>query len=248
MTSEAPKLAPFNPTSGEAISVALRLLQPHAGDVIYDVGCGDGRFMTALAANSDGVRCVGVEYDPLHAGRAAQRLNAADAVQAIGDYRQESPSRLLLVEGDASKLSLVAPTPVAACGRLLSDTRLTRAQAAVCYAWSVKAVGVRGEEAGVRHALVAHTQADGTHTGHGQDATAASVLVHSLPAPATGVFCYLVPSGLALVEPMLREALEGGARVVTNMFQVPGWAERGWLRQKVVTKEGLPVYLYSLAG
>lgn len=238
MTSEVPKLAPFNPTSATAISVAIQLLQPRAEDVIYDIGCGDGRFMTALAAERASIQCIGVEYDSVHADRASQRIRAAASHSSCA--AAPACSRLLLVEGDASLLSLVQPTAVASCGRLLSDSRLSCAQAAHGYAWSVK--GSAGAEAGVRRREDSSAQAD----AGAKDGDVAAAGAEFLPAPATGVFCYLVPAGLARVEPMLRQALQGGARVVTNMFQVPGWAERGWLKQKVVTKEGLPVYLYSL--
>ena len=40
-----PKLAPFNPTSTEAIQIALDLLELKDDDVLYDLGCGDGRLL-----------------------------------------------------------------------------------------------------------------------------------------------------------------------------------------------------------
>ena len=40
-----PKLAPFNPTNLDAIHVALDLLHLTSNDVVYDLGCGDGRFL-----------------------------------------------------------------------------------------------------------------------------------------------------------------------------------------------------------
>lgn len=68
-------LAPFNPTSDEAIEAALDMAHIGPGDVVYDIGCGDGRLLVAAARL--GATCVGVEYDPIYAGRAEAR--AAEA-------------------------------------------------------------------------------------------------------------------------------------------------------------------------
>ena len=40
-----PKLAPYNPTSTEAIYTALELLELKDNDILYDLGCGDGRLL-----------------------------------------------------------------------------------------------------------------------------------------------------------------------------------------------------------
>ncbi len=39
------KLAPFNPTSLEVVAIALEMLQIGASDIVYDLGCGDARFL-----------------------------------------------------------------------------------------------------------------------------------------------------------------------------------------------------------
>ena len=49
MSSSSVRLAPFNPSAVEAIEIALRLLKPCAEDVVYDLGCGDGRFLVTVA-------------------------------------------------------------------------------------------------------------------------------------------------------------------------------------------------------
>ena len=46
-----PKLAPFNPTSTEAIQIALDLLELKDDDVLYDLGCGDGRLLIEVIMN-----------------------------------------------------------------------------------------------------------------------------------------------------------------------------------------------------
>jgi len=65
------------------------------------------------------------------------------------------------------------------------------------------------------------------------------------------VFVYLTPSGLTMLEPFLQRVLidgggASGGRIVSNAFRIPGWAERGWLRETVRDPHGLAVYCYAL--
>ena len=39
------KMAPYNPTDPAVISIAINFLQLRADDIVYDLGCGDGRFV-----------------------------------------------------------------------------------------------------------------------------------------------------------------------------------------------------------
>lgn len=43
------KLAPYNPTNVDCVTLALNLLELHDGDLLYDLGCGDGRFLVEVA-------------------------------------------------------------------------------------------------------------------------------------------------------------------------------------------------------
>ena len=71
------ELAPFNPTPPSAVDVALDMLGVGAGDVLYDLGCGDGRLVVAAAAR--GARAVGVELDAKFADKARAAVDAAGA-------------------------------------------------------------------------------------------------------------------------------------------------------------------------
>jgi len=44
-------LAPFNPSMQPVVSTALELLQLKADDVLYELGCGDGRVMVREISN-----------------------------------------------------------------------------------------------------------------------------------------------------------------------------------------------------
>jgi precorrin-6B methylase 2 len=42
------KLAPYNPTNLECVTLALNLLRLQQEDLLYDLGCGDGRFLVEV--------------------------------------------------------------------------------------------------------------------------------------------------------------------------------------------------------
>ncbi len=62
---------PFVPTPDKAIDRMLKLADVKPGDVVYDLGCGDGRIPVA-AALKYGVRAVGIDIDPDRIGEANQ--------------------------------------------------------------------------------------------------------------------------------------------------------------------------------
>jgi SAM-dependent methyltransferase len=68
------KLAPFNPSSEQIQEKAMELLALKEHDVLFDLGCGDGRLLVAAAKRHPGLRCVGVEIDPIFATRAKESI------------------------------------------------------------------------------------------------------------------------------------------------------------------------------
>lgn len=79
---DAPQLAPYVPTPQEVVDRMLQLAGVGKGDVVYDLGCGDGR-IPITAARTYGARGVGVDIDP-------QRIAEANA-----NARQASVSHLV---------------------------------------------------------------------------------------------------------------------------------------------------------
>ena len=71
---------PFVPTPPEVIDRMLELAEVKKGDVVYDLGSGDGRIVIR-AAKKYGVRGVGIEIDPDLVRRS--RLKAGD--EGVGD-------------------------------------------------------------------------------------------------------------------------------------------------------------------
>ncbi len=68
---DAAHLAPYVPTPQEVVDRMLQLGGVGKGDVVYDLGCGDGR-IPITAAKRFGARGVGVDIDP-------QRIAEANA-------------------------------------------------------------------------------------------------------------------------------------------------------------------------
>jgi predicted RNA methylase len=57
------KIVPYVPTPQEVVDRMLELAQVKKGDVVYDLGSGDGRIVVT-AAKKYGVRAIGFEIDP----------------------------------------------------------------------------------------------------------------------------------------------------------------------------------------
>lgn len=62
---------PYVPTTPEAVQAMLKLADVKKTDIVYDLGCGDGRIVIA-AAKAFGAHAVGIDIDP-------QRINEARA-------------------------------------------------------------------------------------------------------------------------------------------------------------------------
>jgi len=52
----------FVPTPQEVVDQMMKLANVHAGDVLYDLGCGDGR--TVITAAKLGARAIGIDINP----------------------------------------------------------------------------------------------------------------------------------------------------------------------------------------
>jgi SAM-dependent methyltransferase len=83
--------APYVSTPDAVVKAMLRLAEVRAGDVVYDLGCGDGRIVIA-AARDFGARGVGIDIDPrriAEANSAARSAGVADRVRfAVQDLFQ----------------------------------------------------------------------------------------------------------------------------------------------------------------
>ena len=73
---DAPQLAPYVPTPQEVVERMLTLAGVSKSDVVFDLGCGDGR-IPITAARKYGARGVGVDIDPQRIAEANANAKAA---------------------------------------------------------------------------------------------------------------------------------------------------------------------------
>lgn len=78
----------YEPSSPEIVKRMLELASVRQGDVLYDLGCGDGRIVVA-AAKTYGIRAVGIDIDPQRIAEANANAKAAGVTRLarfrIGD-------------------------------------------------------------------------------------------------------------------------------------------------------------------
>ncbi|MBI3919481.1 MAG: class I SAM-dependent methyltransferase [Betaproteobacteria bacterium] len=77
----------YDPTAPAVVRAMLRLGQVSARDVVYDLGCGDGRIVIA-AVRERGARGVCVDIDPRRIAESRENARAADVADRI-EFRNE---------------------------------------------------------------------------------------------------------------------------------------------------------------
>lgn len=76
-TEEPPKLdVPYVPTPQEVVDKMLEMGKVRRSDLLYDLGCGDGRIVVT-AARKYGARGVGIDIDPRRIEEAKQNAQQA---------------------------------------------------------------------------------------------------------------------------------------------------------------------------
>jgi cyclopropane fatty-acyl-phospholipid synthase-like methyltransferase len=91
---------PFVPTPVEVIDKMLELAEVKKGDVVYDLGSGDGRIVIR-AAQKFGVRAVGIEMDSWLLAKARKDAKAAGVTHLVEFRAQDA------LKADISKATVV---------------------------------------------------------------------------------------------------------------------------------------------
>ena len=81
------KIVPYVPTPPEVVERMLELAQVKKGDVLYDLGSGDGRIVV-IAAKKYGVRAIGFEIDPERIKESTENIRKA-GVGHLAEIRQQ---------------------------------------------------------------------------------------------------------------------------------------------------------------
>lgn len=86
---------PYEPSAPEVVRVMLQLAQPKPGEILFDLGCGDGRVVIEAVLEYR-VRGVCVDIDPARIGEAranAARAGVADRIRFINQDLFETDVR-----------------------------------------------------------------------------------------------------------------------------------------------------------
>src|SRR5712691_6280511 len=103
---------PYVPTTEEAVNAMLKLAVVTKNDVLYDLGCGDGRIVIA-AAKMYGARGVGIDINPERIAEAKANAKKAGVENLVrfeendlfqADFREASVVTLFLLTSVNLKL------------------------------------------------------------------------------------------------------------------------------------------------
>src|SRR5438132_9471759 len=92
---------PYVPTPHPVVEAILKLADVKAGDVVYDLGCGDGRIVVTAIKQFGAKRGLGIDLDP---DRVAQSIDAAKKAGVT--------DKVEFKQGDVLKLDSVAEATV----------------------------------------------------------------------------------------------------------------------------------------
>ena len=86
---DAVDLAPYVTTPVEVVEKMLEMAQVDQGDIVYDLGCGDGRIVIA-AAEKYGARGVGIDIDPLRIEESRRNAVESEVEDLVKFYVQDA--------------------------------------------------------------------------------------------------------------------------------------------------------------
>ena len=118
---EAPSLAPFVPTPQDVVERMLKLAGVTARDVVYDLGCGDGRIVVT-AAEKFGARGVGVDIDPQRIKEAEENARKA-GVEKLVTFRLQNARDTDVSRATVVTLYLLSSSNLALRPRLTKQLR-----------------------------------------------------------------------------------------------------------------------------
>jgi len=111
----------FVPTPYEVVEEMLRVAQVKKGDVLYDLGSGDGR-IPVTAARKYGIRAVGIDIDPERITEANENARK-NGVTKLVQFRQEDLFKADFHEATVVTLYLLPDLNVKLRPRLLAELK-----------------------------------------------------------------------------------------------------------------------------
>ena len=79
---------PYVPTPPKVVEAMLKMAQVTSSDIVYDLGCGDGRIVI-MAAEKFGARGVGIDLDPRRIAEANENAKLARVTGRVTFHVQD---------------------------------------------------------------------------------------------------------------------------------------------------------------
>jgi SAM-dependent methyltransferase len=111
----------YEPTAMDVVDAMLRLAKVNAGDVVYDLGCGDGR-LVITAVRRFGARGVCVDIDPQRIAESRENARAANVTDRIR-FRNEDLLTTDIADATVVMLFLSPELNLAVRPRLLRELK-----------------------------------------------------------------------------------------------------------------------------
>jgi precorrin-6B methylase 2 len=112
---------PFVPTTPEAVQAMLKLAEVRKSDVVYDLGCGDGRIVIA-AAKTYGAHGVGIDIDPQRIKEAKENAKKA-GVENLVRFEENDLFQADIHEASVVTLFLLSSVNLRLRPKLLHDLK-----------------------------------------------------------------------------------------------------------------------------
>ena len=112
---------PYVPTTPQAVTAMLKLADVKNTDIVYDLGCGDGRIVVD-AAKTFGAHAVGIDIDPVRIKEARENARHA-GVENLVRFEENDLFRADIHEATVVTLFLLSSVNLRLRTKLLQDLR-----------------------------------------------------------------------------------------------------------------------------
>src|SRR5712692_5973559 len=112
---------PYVPTTEQAVDAMLKLADVKKTDVVYDLGCGDGRIVIAAAKNF-GARGVGIDINPVRIREARENAKKA-GVENLVRFEENDLFQADIHEASVVTLFLLSTVNLKLRPKLLQDLK-----------------------------------------------------------------------------------------------------------------------------
>jgi SAM-dependent methyltransferase len=112
---------PYVPTTDEAVEAMLKLADVKKSDIVYDLGCGDGRIVIA-AAKKYGAHGVGIDINPVRIGEAKENAKKA-GVENLVRFEENDLFKADIHEATVVTLFLLSSVNMKLRPKLLADLK-----------------------------------------------------------------------------------------------------------------------------